>query len=91
MGRHLAEALLKEGHAVRCLARDLAKVQHLATAGCEIVRGDITDLASVQRAVNSVQAIYISIHTLSLSRVVGVALWMSKNRYPKRQRGLPDE
>ena len=34
-------------------------------AGCEIVQGDMSDLASVQRAFESVQAAYISVHTLS--------------------------
>ncbi len=65
VGRRLAKALLADGHAVRCLARDPAKIQDLATAGCEIVRGDISDLASVQRAVAAVHAVYVSIHTLS--------------------------
>ncbi len=65
VGRNLTKALLAEGHAIRCLARNPDKVQDLATAGCEIVQGDISDLPSVQRAVESVQAVYISIHTLS--------------------------
>jgi len=65
VGRRTAQALLAGGHAVRCLARDPAKVQDLATLGCEVVKGDISDLASMQRALDSVQAVYISIHTLS--------------------------
>lgn len=65
VGRHLTKALRAEGYAVRCLARDPARVQDLAAAGCEIVQGDISDLASVQRAVAAVQAVYIAIHTLS--------------------------
>ena len=65
VGKHLAHALLGERYAVRCLARNPARVQDLATAGCEIVGGDISDLASMQHALRSVQAAYISIHTLS--------------------------
>jgi len=65
LGRHVVQALLKEGWAVRCLARNLARVQDLAKAGCEIVQGDISDLASMQSALQSVDAVYISIHTLS--------------------------
>lgn len=65
IGRHLCQALLAAGHAVRCLARDVAKVEDLAAAGCEIMPGDIADLAVVQRAVTAVEAVYISIHTLS--------------------------
>jgi len=65
VGLSLSKALLAAGYAVCCLARDVAKVQDLADAGCEVVQGDITDLAAVQRAVEAVQAIYIAIHTLS--------------------------
>lgn len=65
VGRRVAHALLADGYQVRCLARSPAKVQDLAKAGCEIVQGDISDLASMQHALESVQAAYISIHTLS--------------------------
>ena len=65
VGRHLAKALLAGGRAVRCLARDPARVEDLAALGGEVVQGDIADLASVQRAMDSVQAVYVSIHTLS--------------------------
>ncbi len=65
VGEHLAKALLAEGNPVRCLARDPAKVKDLAALGCEVVHGDISDLASVQRTVEAVEAVYISIHTLS--------------------------
>ncbi len=65
IGRRIAKALLAGGHAVRCLARDPAKVQDLATVGCEIVKGDISDLDSMKQALISVQAVYIAIHTIS--------------------------
>ena len=71
IGRHLTEALLAEGTAIRCLARDPARLQDLAAAGCQIVQGDISDLPSVQRAMVSVQAAYISIHTLSPQQTNG--------------------
>lgn len=65
VGRHVAQALLAEGYAVRCLARTPAKVQDLAASGCEVVQGDMSDLASMQRALDSVDAAYIAVHTLS--------------------------
>lgn len=71
VGGHLAKALLAEGHAVRCLARDPARLQDLAAAGCEGVQGDIADLSSVQRAMESVQAAYVSIHTMSPQQASG--------------------
>ncbi len=71
VGGHLARALLAEGHTIRCLARDPARFQELAAAGCEIVQGDISDLSSVQRAMESIQAAYVSIHTLSPQQTSG--------------------
>ena len=65
VGGHLARALLAQGYEVRCLARSPAKVKDLAALGCEVVQGDISDLASLQSALDSVEAVYISIHTLS--------------------------
>lgn len=65
VGGHVARALLADGYQVRCVARTPAKVQELATAGCEVVQGDMSDLASMQRALAGVEAVYISVHTLS--------------------------
>lgn len=65
LGRRVARALLADGRTVRCMARDTTRVQDLADAGCEVVQGDILDAASVERALESVQAAYICIHTLS--------------------------
>lgn len=65
VGKHVARALLAEGHAVRCLARTAARVQELADAGGEVVTGDISNAASMQRALAGMDAVYISIHTLS--------------------------
>ena len=65
LGRHVARALLADGRTVRCMARDTTRVRDLADAGCEVVQGDILDAASVERALESVQAAYICIHTLS--------------------------
>lgn len=65
IGKQLTQALLAQGYEIRCLARNPARVQDLATAGCEVIQGDISDLPLVQSAVDSVEAVYISIHTLS--------------------------
>lgn len=65
VGRHVAQALLADGYAVRCLARNPAKVRDLAALGCEVVQGDISDRASMQHALESVAAAYIAVHTLS--------------------------
>ena len=65
LGRHVTRGLLAAGYVVRCLARNLARVEDLAAAGCEVVQGDISDFASIERALASVEAVYICIHTLS--------------------------
>ena len=59
VGRRVAQALLADGYGVRCLARDPARVQDLAQAGGEIVQGDLSDAASVRRALDAVDAAYI--------------------------------
>jgi len=69
LGKRVALGLRAEGYAVRCSARNLSRVQDLAVAGCDIVEGDISDLASMQRALDSVNAAYICIHTLSPQHV----------------------
>lgn len=65
VGGRLVHALLADGHAVRCLARTPSKVDTLAALGCEIVAGDVSDPASIQRALKSVRSVYVCMHTLS--------------------------
>ena len=65
LGRHVALALHENGYAVRCSARDLSRVQTLAAAGCETVQADISDEASLERALEGIEAVYVLIHTLS--------------------------
>ncbi|MCE7066151.1 SDR family oxidoreductase [Dyadobacter sp. CY326] len=65
VGGHLTRQLLKENYTVRCLARNPDKVKELAELGCEIMKGDLSDSRSVEQAIASMDAIYISIHTLA--------------------------
>ncbi|WP_424952604.1 SDR family oxidoreductase [Deinococcus sp.] len=65
VGRHLVRALLTDGHAVHGFARTPAKVADLETLGCEVVQGDITNAASIHRALAGMDTAYISVHTLS--------------------------
>ena len=65
VGKRLARALLESGHTVRCLARTPAKIADLAAAGCEVVPGDMSDAASVPRAMEGIDAVYVAVHTLS--------------------------
>ena len=54
VGSHLVLRLRADGHDLRCLVRDRSKVQGL---DCEPVEGDMTDPASLQRAVEGQEAI----------------------------------
>lgn len=71
VGRRLALALIAAGHPVRCLARKPARVADLARAGGEVVHGDIADAASIARAMDGVEAVYVCIHTLSPQPAAG--------------------
>ena len=64
VGGYLTRQLLSEGYEVRCLARTPNKLKELAELGCEVVKGDFTDAGSVQQALESMDAVYVSIHTL---------------------------
>jgi len=65
IGKHVAQALLAHDMPVRGLVRTPARAQDLATVGCEIVQGDISDLATMQHALDGVRAAYVCVHTIS--------------------------
>jgi dCTP deaminase len=52
VGTGIVHALRAEDRAVRCLVRDPRKGSTLASWGCELVEGDMTDAASLRRAVD---------------------------------------
>jgi dihydroflavonol-4-reductase len=58
VGSHLVRALLAEGTAVRCLARPTSRTDNLAGLDVEIVRGDLCDAASLERAVTGCEQVY---------------------------------
>jgi uncharacterized protein YbjT (DUF2867 family) len=51
VGRKIAHALRAESRDVRCLVREPSRSETLATWGCELARGDVTDAATLRRAV----------------------------------------
>jgi uncharacterized protein YbjT (DUF2867 family) len=57
VGRHVAHALRAESRDVRCLVREPSRAETLATWGCELARGDMTDAASLRRAVAGCDAV----------------------------------
>ena len=57
LGRHLAEHLLDEGHAVRILARRPERVPADLATRVEVVVGDVTDRASLRPLVDGADAL----------------------------------
>ena len=51
VGSGIVHALRAEDRPVRCLVRDARKASRLASWGCELVEGDVTDAPSLRRAV----------------------------------------
>ncbi len=47
VGSHVAERLVREGHAVRALVRRAAEATHLQSLGAELVVGDVTDASTL--------------------------------------------
>ena len=59
IGRNLAAMLLAKGHKVRALVRrEDARADALRRLGAEVVLGDLTDLASMHRAIEGCARIY---------------------------------
>lgn len=58
IGGHLVDRLVKEGHEVRCLARNPAKAIRLIDMGLEVVFGDIRNIDSLRPAVKGVDCIF---------------------------------
>jgi uncharacterized protein YbjT (DUF2867 family) len=57
VGGHVVHALRARDFQVRCLVRDPRKGARLAALGCEVVEGDMTDPATLQRAVDGAEAV----------------------------------
>jgi NADH dehydrogenase len=57
VGGHVVHALREEDRPVRCLVRDRRKAEKLQSWGCELVEGDMTDPASLRRAVDGVDVV----------------------------------
>jgi NADH dehydrogenase len=57
VGGHVVRALREADRPVRCLVRNRGKAGQLEALGCELVEGDMTDAASLRRAVDGVDTV----------------------------------
>ena len=94
IGRNLTAMLLAKGHKVRALVRrEDERADSLRRLGAEVVQGDLTDLASMHRAIEgcariyfgmSVSAVYLeaTVNTAAVARHHGVEAFV--NMPPQR-------
>src|SRR3984893_279885 len=76
IGRNLTEYLLARGHKVRALVRrEDERAEALRRVGAEVVQGDLTDLASMHRAIEGCARIYfgMSVSAVDLQATVNTA------------------
>ncbi|MGY6022825.1 SDR family oxidoreductase [Streptomyces spinosirectus] len=65
IGGRLVPELLDAGHRVRCLARSPGKLRdHPWSGQVEVVKGDVTDAASVAEAMRGIDVAYYLVHAL---------------------------
>ena len=76
IGRNVTEMLRAQGHKVRAMVRrEDARADDLRRLGAEVVVGDLTDLASVHRAVEGCRRVYfgMSVSAAYLEATVNIA------------------
>src|SRR5258705_1833373 len=100
IGRNLTEFLLARGHKVRALVRrEDKRAEALRRLGAEVVEGDLTDLASMHRAIEgcgriyfgmSVSAAYLeaTINTAAVARHPGVVAFVNLRQLTARPLSL---
>ena len=92
IGRDLTQMLLAKGHKVRALVRrEDERAEALRRLGAEVVQGDLTDLASMHRAIEgcariyfgmSVSAVYLeaTVNTAAVARHHGVEAFVNMSQ-----------
>src|ERR1700733_7812385 len=92
IGRNLTEMLLAKGHRVRALVRrEDDRAEALRQLGAEVVQGDLTDLASMHRAIEGCRRIYFgmsvsaayleaTINTAAVARHHGVEAFVNMSQ-----------
>jgi dihydroflavonol-4-reductase len=58
IGNAVAKRLVRSGHAVRCLVRDLERAKQLLPSSVELVRGDIEDRGSLKAPLEGIEWVF---------------------------------
>jgi uncharacterized protein YbjT (DUF2867 family) len=65
IGARLARSLAESGVSVRCLVRNEARAVHLRAIGCEVVKGDVVEVRSLEGLGRDIDAAYYLIHAMA--------------------------
>ena len=102
IGRNLTEYLLARGHKVRALVRrEDQRAEALRRLGAEVVEGDLTDLASMHRAIEGCRRIYFgmsvsaayleaTINTAAVARHHGVEVFVNMSQMTVTQMSISE-
>jgi uncharacterized protein YbjT (DUF2867 family) len=102
IGRNLTEFLLARGHKVRALVRRQdERAEDLRRLGAEVVEGDLTDLASMHRAIEGCGRIYFgmsvspayleaTINTAAVARHYGVEAFVNMSQATVTQMSITE-
>jgi uncharacterized protein YbjT (DUF2867 family) len=102
IGRNLTEILLAKGHKVRALVRrEDERADALRRLGAEVMQGDLTDLASMHRAIEGVARIYFgmsvspayleaTINTAAVARHRGVEAFVNMSQMTVTQMSISE-
>jgi uncharacterized protein YbjT (DUF2867 family) len=102
IGRNLTEFLLAKGHKVRALVRrEDERAETLRQLGAEVVQGDLTDLASMHRAIEGCERIYFgmsvspayleaTINTAAVARYHGVEAFVNISQMTVSQMSISE-
>jgi len=66
VGYNIVDALLKRNRRVRALVRSVEKGKRLLPEQCELIKGDITDIDSLGKAMKDCSIVYHSAGLLAL-------------------------
>ncbi|WGD56899.1 SDR family NAD(P)-dependent oxidoreductase [Bradyrhizobium sp. CB1650] len=102
IGRNLTEFLLARGHKVRAFVRrEDARAEALRQLGAEVLQGDLTDLASMHRAIEGCRRIYFgmsvsaayleaTINTATVARHHGVEAFVNMSQMTVTQMSISE-
>jgi uncharacterized protein YbjT (DUF2867 family) len=102
IGRSLTEMLIGKGHTVRALVRrEDDRADDLRRLGAEVVQGDLTDLASMHRAIEGVSRVYFgmsvsahyleaTVNTAAVARHHGVEAFVNMSQMTVTQMSITE-